>query len=453
MEAKILMKVAQKIASFIKKLLKEENDEKNSRTKIICCIVAFSWIIIPVSAISLPGLLFKGILAAFGSAIEEKLEEYTESDELNDSQIYQQVKGVYIEYNNELDEEIANMVSDLEEEYTYTYTYTKPIVDKDEDGEIIYDSDGNIQCHEEVCTESIEPTITKEIYITKPEIQIVLAYVSTKYVDVQVETDTYEFDETEINEFLHSITVKTENITVGKDTEDGQPKQINVEVYVNIMQAEDVAKMYFTDDTEIQQYICSYESLGDIQDSEVLESYNNIDLSTFTIYGNGMDIPHYLQYDSRWANYSYGSSNIQHCGCGPTCLAMILSYYLERVVLPTEVVDWTRKQTKSYYDLNYGASWSIFPDVADAYGIQCTQIGVNTKSVVEALSNGKAIISSMRPGTFTKAGHFIVLRGITDDGKILVNDPNDNDYSKRFYEKEFSIQLILNESKGMWAFY
>ena len=32
------------------------------------------------------------------------------------------------------------------------------------------------------------------------------------------------------------------------------------------------------------------------------------------------------------------------------------------------------------------------------------------------------MILSMNPGHFTKSGHFIVLRGITSDGKILVND-------------------------------
>ena len=57
----------------------------------------------------------------------------------------------------------------------------------------------------------------------------------------------------------------------------------------------------------------------------------------------------------------------------------------------------------------------------------------------------------MTPGVFTRAGHFIVLRGITPEGKILVNDPNDS-ASKNFFNKEFPISLIVNECKGAWAF-
>ena len=69
----------------------------------------------------------------------------------------------------------------------------------------------------------------------------------------------------------------------------------------------------------------------------------------------------------------------------------------------------------------------------------------------EALSQGKLVVASMGPGTFTRGGHFIVLTGITDDGKIKVNDPNDNS-SKQHINQAFAVSLILRESKAMWVF-
>ena len=48
-------------------------------------------------------------------------------------------------------------------------------------------------------------------------------------------------------------------------------------------------------------------------------------------------------------------------------------------------------------------------------------------------------------------GHFIVLTGITDDGKIKVNDPNDNS-SKQHINQAFAVSLILRESKSNVVF-
>ena len=53
----------------------------------------------------------------------------------------------------------------------------------------------------------------------------------------------------------------------------------------------------------------------------------------------------------------------------------------------------------------------------------------------------------MSKGHFTTGGHFIVLRGITEDGKILVADPAS--YSRS--EKEWDLSIILNESNKAYA--
>ena len=48
----------------------------------------------------------------------------------------------------------------------------------------------------------------------------------------------------------------------------------------------------------------------------------------------------------------------------------------------------------------------------------------------------------MGPGHFTRGGHFIVLRGVTSEGKILVADP----YSYSRSAEEWDLSIFLEEA-------
>ena len=88
-------------------------------------------------------------------------------------------------------------------------------------------------------------------------------------------------------------------------------------------------------------------------------------------------------------------------------------------------------------------------DGASRLGVHSWQI---TKWTVEGVQSelraGHPIICSMGPGDFTEQGHFIVLTGATDDGKIIVNDPNSRINSR----KKWDAKRLLDQMKGMWAF-
>mgnify|MGYP003483381476 FL=1 len=53
----------------------------------------------------------------------------------------------------------------------------------------------------------------------------------------------------------------------------------------------------------------------------------------------------------------------------------------------------------------------------------------------------------MGPGHFTKGGHFIVLTGISEDGRITVADPNSEQRSNQTWD----VNTIVNEGKQIWA--
>lgn len=174
----------------------------------------------------------------------------------------------------------------------------------------------------------------------------------------------------------------------------------------------------------------------------------------------GMSVPLYLQGDNRWGSIRFGGGNITTSGCSVTSIAMVASYLNNKAIYPSDVVSWSGP-TK-YYVEGQGASWSIFSDAANHFGLHCTMQTVNADAIRKALKQGKIVIASATGyGTtqeFTKHGHFIVLRGLDEKGNVLVNDPNDSS-SKQHYLKAYPAEFIVSEctsngnKKAMWTFY
>ena len=71
-----------------------------------------------------------------------------------------------------------------------------------------------------------------------------------------------------------------------------------------------------------------------------------------------------------------------------------------------------------------------------------TGIGNDSIQLIEALQAGKLVIAIMTKGHFTSSGHFIVLRGVTEDGNILVADPA----SVKRSNQEWALGIITNEA-------
>lgn len=159
-------------------------------------------------------------------------------------------------------------------------------------------------------------------------------------------------------------------------------------------------------------------------------------------------IPLYLQWDKTWGYAPYGSGVIAVDGCGPTCLAMVVTGLTgDATMTPKKVADFSMQN--GFFAEGAGTSWSLMDEGARKLGVRSRQMETWTAgAVINELKAGHPMICSMGPGDFTEQGHFIVLCGISDDGKVILNDPNSRVNSR----KEWDVQELLDQMKAMWSF-
>lgn len=156
-------------------------------------------------------------------------------------------------------------------------------------------------------------------------------------------------------------------------------------------------------------------------------------------------IPHLLQFDERWKDERYGTSDIKTAGCAPTCLAMVFSFLKQDpAITPVSVARFS--ESNGHYVDGVGTSHSLFEDAASHFHVSMEGLFPVEPSIDEALQSGKPVIASMVPGHFTQTGHFIVLTG-EQDGQYSVLDPNSNERSTGWDK-----QIVLDEMMTAWGF-
>ena len=177
---------------------------------------------------------------------------------------------------------------------------------------------------------------------------------------------------------------------------------------------------------------------GPVTDPAITELRNEDGKDVLT--GGIIPIIYYNQGDDAWKDQPYGSDRIGGYGCGPTAMCMVVSSMTEEDSDPAEMAQWAAEQ--GYWARKSGSYHSIVEGTAQSYGLTASSISERTpEAIKESLLAGNLLVALMGPGHFTKAGHFIVLRGITLSGSILVADPNSLERSL----SEWDPQLILDE--------
>ena len=187
------------------------------------------------------------------------------------------------------------------------------------------------------------------------------------------------------------------------------------------------------------------------------------------------------QYDSRWAHIPFrgvsgSDSTIASAGCVPVTFSMALMHHnkvsslnsfssgisfvghessISNVNNPDRAVLLSVRYAleKGYrVDVTYGPAF--FRSVSEYANINQQTVYPatarnNPELLIEHLQDGKLIAASMGQGTFTRGSHLILLSGITEDGLIIVNDPNSIQRSN----VGWSLGLILDETdNGFYLF-
>lgn len=158
------------------------------------------------------------------------------------------------------------------------------------------------------------------------------------------------------------------------------------------------------------------------------------------------EIPSLLQWDQRWGYAAYGTGFVATCGCGPTCMAMVVSGLKEDPsVTPAVLAKYSEQE--GYIDENNNTYWTLMESGGQHWGISSSPGSTDEDSVAAALEKGHPIICSVGPGDFTEKGHFIVLTKYKD-GKVKVNDP----FSTKNSKKTWEYAKIKDQIKALWIY-
>lgn len=149
------------------------------------------------------------------------------------------------------------------------------------------------------------------------------------------------------------------------------------------------------------------------------------------------DLVFYLQYEGDWANDPYGcaSQTIANGGCGPTSLASVIATMTgDSSVTPRTIAQIAEE--KDYAVCGQGSYHGIAM-IAEDFGLTVTpHTSPSIEEVSEMLRNGSMfhIVGGGGPPPFNSDGHFIALRGVTDDGQWLIFDPGNKENNSKEWD-------------------
>lgn len=173
------------------------------------------------------------------------------------------------------------------------------------------------------------------------------------------------------------------------------------------------------------------------------EETKETDTDETILQSDSIELVYYSQNDERWKTAIYGGDNIIGVfGCGPTTLAMVVSTLTDNKITPDVTAKWAFDN--GHFCNNSGSYHSIIPKGAENYGLRSKSLVSPTKETLfKELTNGNLVVVLMDRGLFTSQGHFIVLRGVTKDGKVLIADSQSPENSTQPWD----IETILDEAK------
>ncbi len=157
-------------------------------------------------------------------------------------------------------------------------------------------------------------------------------------------------------------------------------------------------------------------------------------------------IPLYFQTD--YPNNIYGVGTIANNGCSAACLAMVATYMTGHEYLPDEIARYFGGAAENNIArLEEGSATMQLP----------FKKAENWHETIGAIQEGKVAIILMGPTSlFTDSQHFILVTGMNEEGKLMVNDPLESNYEKwdikRGLREGFDNKDLLLGYSGAWIY-
>ncbi|MCR4956361.1 MAG: C39 family peptidase [Lachnospiraceae bacterium] len=155
----------------------------------------------------------------------------------------------------------------------------------------------------------------------------------------------------------------------------------------------------------------------------------------------------FLQWDERWGYRHYGNDFMAINGCGPTCLSMVYSGLTGQTVYDPYTVA-KKAEQEDFYVKGSGTSWDMMTTMAEEMGLIARVHQFEEHSILQDLKNGVPMIAILGPGDFTTEGHFIVLCGVDQNGKVIVHDPNSIKRSKQTWD----LAQLMGQMRNLWSY-
>ena len=170
----------------------------------------------------------------------------------------------------------------------------------------------------------------------------------------------------------------------------------------------------------------------------------HLDPGSLRIPSDGMPIPLLYQFDYKKSvcRVDGDSKSVASSGCGAAAASMLIAYIRQNYdQTPYTLFYWAADHGRYRGD---GLDYEGIRTLLINHGVDTRLLSASSEGIISALKENRPIIIKMGPGTFTDGGHYIVLRGLDEDGNVLVNDPNSSSRSQRSY----SASLIARECKS-----
>ena len=157
----------------------------------------------------------------------------------------------------------------------------------------------------------------------------------------------------------------------------------------------------------------------------------------------GMPIPLLYQYEYKTpvCLYADETKTVSSSGCSAAVASMLIAYDRQNYD-QTPYTLFYDAVAGGWYHGN-GLHYDAIQAMLSRYGIRSERQETSRGNIRSALKAQHPIVLKMGKGTFTNNGHYILLRGLDADGRVLVNDPN-NEWNSR---DSFSLKKIVQEAK------